>query len=271
MRQLGMLTGWACLALLVACTDASGDVDPANPYANTVVPADESAMTGRVVTQERAGFAGARVAACSDVDCPFSTADDEGFFLHDRMDPLPRRFEIFGQYDQFGSVVFRREFTGGQLVDVGEVVVSATTGPRAEWPKDTGGTVVIADGMLELTAGPDEIRWPLGTVDFDVQAAVVAVEDIPPYNEQPWVGREDGTVGFAIVPFDLLGKAPVEARVLTGVTKPAGTKYDVYHSDPLDGRLELAGTATVDADGVLATDEDCDLRDLTFILFVPRS
>lgn len=263
-----------------ACGDGTAGPGKVDRFGGVVVSPDLAAMAGRIVDFAGEPQAGIRVAACSDVECPFAETDAEGYFLHLDIPAIPRRFEVFGQYDQFGSVAFRREFDPGELVDVGDIVLPRLQGPAVAWDPAEAGSVEVAGGRIELTVEPDEadetgqrpkvLKYPLGTTQFDVQVGRVPGDEIPPFYNQPWAGKEDDTLAFSIVPFDLFALKSVRARVLDGVTKPPGTVYDIYDVDPLTGLLLEAGTATVNQDGVLVTDAASDLRDLTFFMFVPR-
>lgn len=262
------------------CGDGSASVVDVDHFAGVVVAPDLAAMAGRIVDSEGEPVPSIRVAACSKFECPFAETDAGGYFLHLDIPAIPRRLEIFGQYDQYGSVAFRREFDPGELVNVGDITLPLLQGPAAPWDPREAGTIVMADGRIELTVAPDKaddtgkhpkvLEYPFGTTDFDVQAGQVPGEKIPPFYNQPWAGKEADTLAFSIVPFDLFALKAVTARVLKGVTRPAGTVYDIYDVDPLTGLLLPAGTAKVDADGVLVSDKTSDLRDLTFFMFVPQ-
>ncbi|MEZ4267192.1 MAG: hypothetical protein R3F39_12510 [Myxococcota bacterium] len=262
------------------CDDGEVTTGDLDHFAGVVVAPDLAAMAGRILDFAGDPVAGIRVAACSDLECPFAETDAGGYFLHLDIPARPRRFEIFGQYDEFGSLAFRREFDPGELVNVGDVTLPRVQGPPAAWDPREAGTALIAGGRIELTVAPDKadgdgvrpkvLQYPLGTVRFDIQAGRVPGEQIPPFYNQPWVGKEADTLAFSVVPFDLFALKAVKFRVLEGVTKPEGTVYDIYDVDPLDGLLLPAGTATVDADGVLVGDKLSELRDLTFFMFVPQ-
>jgi hypothetical protein len=262
------------------CDDGTATGGEADHFAGVVVAPDLAAMAGRIIDFAGDPVASIRVAACSDLECPFAETDAHGYFLHLDIPASPRRFEIFGQYDEYGSVAFRREFDPGELVNVGDITLPRLQGAAAAWDPREAGTIVMAGGRIELTVAPDKaddtgkrpkvLQYPLGTTRFDIQAGQVPGEKIPPYYNQPWAGKEADTLAFSIVPFDLFALKPVTVRVLDGVTRPAGTVYDIYDVDPLDGLLLPAGTAKVDAAGVLVSDKTSDLRDLTFFMFVPQ-
>lgn len=262
------------------CDDGTATAGDVGHFAGVVVAPDLAAMAGRIVDMAGDPVPAIRVAACSELECPFAETDAGGYFLHLDIPARPRRVEIFGQYDRYGSVVFRRELNPGELVDVGDITLPRVQGPATPWDPREAGTVVIAGGRVELTVAPDKadeagkrpkvLQYPLGTTDFDVQAGQVPGAKIPPFYNQPWAGKEADTLAFSVVPFDLFALKPVKVRVLEGVTKPEGTLYDIYDVDPLNGLLLPAGTAKVDAGGVLVADTTSDLRDLTFFMFVPR-
>lgn len=274
---------WGVLAMaagVAAGCDGSGATAPGEHFAGVEVAADEAALGGRVVDFAGDPVAAVPVMACGDTDCPAVASDERGWFLHQHLAPVPRRLQIAGIYDGYGSVVFRREFDPGALSDTGELVLPRLQGEASPWDPQEAGTVLLAGGRLELSVAPKKadkegvrpevVQYPAETTRFEVQAGRVPGEQLPPFYNQPWRGREEDTLAFSVVPFDLRALAPVTARVLDGVTRPQGTVYDIYQVDPLDGLLLPAGTAKVDAEGVLVADKQSQLRTLTFFMFVPR-
>ena len=135
-----------------------------------------------------------------------------------------------------------------QLAEAGQIAVAShdivavpMVEEAREWTEADGGTVLVAEGALELTAGPDVLDYPLGIAE-EVMAAPVAIEHLPPYDVEPWVGFEEQTLAFHINPVGVEASEGIAFRVL-GEDAPAGAVYDVWSVHDKKGVLELLGVA----------------------------
>lgn len=246
------------------------DAGPADGHTDAAPDPDKApTLTGRLITPDGDAVIGLTTLACGDFDCRYAVTDAQGVFRHDNLDLEPRRFEVLGQVEKFGSVVLRREFTPGLQLDLGDVVLPQLEGAKAAWEPEPGGVAVLLDGDMTLEAAPDTIKYFPGTLEYAVQAAPLAIEHVPDFYNKPWVGAEDDSIALSLAPFDVFTTEPVLLRLRDDRLHAAGAVYEMFHVDPLVGTLEPAGTATVSADGWLVSDPDSELTDLTFMMFVP--
>ena len=98
-------------------------------------------------------------------------------------------------------------------------------------------------------------------------ATRVATEHLPPYDVEPWVGLEEGTLAFHINPVGVECEEDISFRVL-GEAYEQGALFDVWAVHETQGILELLGGASVDADGAISSDAGLPLRALTTLLLI---
>lgn len=291
---------------------AAGDVADgaaADGGAETASPGpDEARLQGRI---QRAGgepIAGqGKVLFCGDRNCLFLDTDDEGGFRRTGVDIVdPRRFEVVGRYDDYGTVVFRRDAEPGSVLDVGTVTAPEPVGEPAAVSADEGGTVTLAGGQLELTFEPGELTYPIGHAQKELQAAPIPMDELPPWSNRPWEGVEDRSLAFSLIPFEIhtaveggpspkaQGKAEtpsecgepdegggdeapdgegadgfVEMRVLEGLNAEPGTSYGVYTVNTYEGCLVRRGTVEVDEEGRLDVGPEHGIQSFTHVVFAP--
>ena len=130
--------------------------------------------------------------------------------------------------------------------------------------------MTLADGALTLTANPGELEYPLG-FDEEIQADRIEGLQLPPYPSRPWGDSVESVFGFVFNPVHIHSSGTLNFEVRADGLGPNGSVWQVWSLEPDMGTLEAAGTATVNADGVLTSDENTQLHHVTTLIFAPMT
>lgn len=228
-------------------------------------------VEGKLVDQAGAPIEGLKVLACTLETCITGETDGSGAYRISELPVEPHKMQILGELEGFATMNYYQDVQAGKAtVPPRDVVMSALESGKHAWPAETGGTAAVADGKLEITAGPNEISYPLGTFVEEVYAAELAPADIPPYDVEPWVGKEAGTYAFHINPIGISSDgAPFDLKVV-GAGAAEGTAYEIWAVGKDDAFLKKVGSATADASGDIVSDEGAGASLLTTVIFVPE-
>lgn len=259
----------------------TGDVAPeSSPDVPTTVacdPATDNAgnpvacVAGRIVDEAGAPVPSLAIGACTLDVCIRGTTNAEGRYVIGRLTVNPQKMLVFGTAKGYAQMIYYQDATAGVLSEAPfDVKVHRLAAPDTAWSAATGGTVAVAGGMLELTADAGALLFPIGAEE-KVTALELDPSELPPYDIEPWAGKEAATRAFIVNPYPLhteAGKpATLTVKGATGVA--AGATYTVYSAHSTQGILEVRGTATADGDGAIVMDAGGTLTDLTTIVVVP--
>ena len=227
-------------------------------------------VAGRIVDEAGAPVPSLAIGACTLDVCIRGTTNAEGRYVIGRLTVNPQKMLVFGTAKGYAQMIYYQDATAGVLSEAPfDVQVHRLAAPDTAWSATTGGTVSLAGGMLELTADADALLYPIGAEE-KVTALEVDPTELPPYDIEPWAGKEAATRAFIVNPYPLhteAGKpATLTVKGATGVT--AGATYTVYSAHTTQGILEAHGTATADGNGAIVL-EGGTLTDLTTLVIVP--
>lgn len=289
---------WLTVALiplvLIGCSseDAAGDgSDQVTAESDVVVGADVEAdaavpggfaavpvpsVSGRIVTTDGEPVVGVKVLCCTMSVCYADETNDEGIYEVGDLSLGPWKLQLLGAAIDAATFVWWQDVTDAADHPANrDIFAVPMEGTAVSWPEDEGGTVVIADGELELSVLPIEgdegpeapLEGPIGW-DDTIRAVKVPTDHLPPYDIEPWTSG-DGTIAFHIDPFKLHGNVPVGLRLLGGDYGSAGDVYDLYSVNLDYATLDLVGQAVVAEDGNLVAADDANLIDLSTLVLVP--
>ncbi len=228
-------------------------------------------VTGRLVDVDGQPLEGLKVSACTSSSCIAGQTGPDGVYKIGGLPVEPHKLEILARIRGYATMIFAQPVAAGVYAEAPrDIVVPALEAAAAAWPPDAGGAVSVAGGMLELSAAAGTLKYPLGTVNKEVYGVEIAASDLPPFDIEPWVGKEAGTRAFILNPFPMRATASVGMRVLGADGVAAGTPYTVYTAGHLDAHLEQAGVATSDGAGSIVLEPGANLTTLTTIIVVPN-
>jgi len=260
----GALAVWACgddggTSAPVACNEGTGD----KPV---------GCVWGKLVDGSGRPLEGVKVSACTDVECLISNSGADGTYDIQGLSVAPHHIEVLGEPKGVFTMVWWQDVYAGEQSRLSRpVVLQPLEGAdKVPWAPATGGRVSVADGQLELEADEGSLKYAPGTLDKSVTAIELDVADIPPYDIEPWKGKEDETRAFVVNPFPLKSSTPVRLKVLGAEGVATGTPYSVYAADPVFGNLEKVGVMSADGSGALVSEPGGSLKDLTTIIIVPN-
>jgi len=258
--------------------DVTTDVTETADVPVTTVPCDPptdsngdpvACVAGRLVDEGGAPVPNLAMGACTLDVCIRSTTNADGRYTIGRLTVNPQKMLVFGAAKGYAQMVYYQDVTAGVLTNAAhDVVLHKLAAPDTDWLAATGGTVLLADGKLELSAAADTLLYPIGAEE-KISAIEIDVADLPPFDIEPWVGHEDATRAFIVNPYPMHTSTPVTLRVLGATGVAAGAKYTVYSAHSVRGVLEEKGVATADGNGAI-TLTDGTLTDLTTLIVVPE-
>lgn len=264
--------GGAAFLVGVACADESAGVVEAVPCAE---PADNrgnplACVGGTLVDESGKPAAGVKVSACTAATCIMGTTGDDGRYAIGSLPVEPHKIEILGAMKGFATVVFFQDIEAGlEGRPPKSVVLHALPDESTAWAPASGGDVSILGGRLELGAGADVLKYPAGTIDKAVQAIEIDISELPPFDVEPWKGKESESMAFILNPFPLKATETIELAI-TGVTAKAGTLFTIYAAHPTTGRMESSGVMMADGEGRLELQPGGSLKSLTTWVIVPN-
>lgn len=289
MKKLGWIVG----AALFGCGDSggegttdaaevadatAGDVGDTSPGDTngpvTCAPAQGgrgekvACVSGAVVDGEGAPIVGIKVSACTTQTCIISPTGADGRYAIQGLPVEPHRMEALGVPKGYMTIEWFQDTTAGVMTEAPHAIVAVPLTGAAQPLPESGGTALLADGTLELTVGADVLVYPIGAEE-EVEAAAVAIEDLPPYDVAPWTGKEAASRAFVVNPFALGVEGELGLKV-KGVGAAAGARYHLYTADHLTGRLDEGGTLVADDAGDLVLQPGATADELTTVVVVPE-
>jgi hypothetical protein len=130
--------------------------------------------------------------------------------------------------------------------------------------------VDLLDGALSLSADPGALRYPGGTADEEVGVIELRIEELPPSEREPWIGREEQSFAFLFTPISLQADAPITLRFTPPNPLMPGAVYRIWTVDKVLAELIDSGTATVGVGGDIATESDANLDRVGMLFLVPE-
>lgn len=264
----------ACV-VVVGCGDSGGGepvvsvpCEPAadergNPYA-CIAGALES-PTGEPVV-------GVRVSACTLETCIIGQTATDGSYLVQRLPVEPHKVEILGAAKGYMTLAFYQDVKPGELARATHtVVLPRVTNAAVSWTAAAGGSATVAGGKLVLQAKAGILRYPIGTpeVEMLVEAVEVPLDELVPYDVEPWAGKESASMAFLLNPFPLTAAESIGLTV-KGVGAPANKLFTLYAANATTGELDEAGVLMADASGDLVLQSGASLTHLTTLVVVPN-
>lgn len=269
--KLGTSSLGALLITFGGCGDESspgtvmgGPCQPASGGRGEAV----ACVGGALVDPSGAPVVGVKVSACTSTTCVIGPTDEDGRYDIQGLPVAPHKIEILGVPKGFMTMVFFQDTTAGEMAVAGrDIQLVPLTGAAAPLP-ESGGSAVLAGGRLELTAGPDALIYPIGAAE-EIEAAAVDIADLPPFDIEPWRGKEKQSFAFVVNPF-AMGVEGDLGLVVKGAGAAPGTPYRIYTAHHITARLEEGGMLVADERGDLVLQPGASIEDLTTVVIVPN-
>jgi len=270
MMRAGRWLGAAAMAL-VGCGDEAGpgvvNGGPCEPAAGGRGGA-VACVGGALVDPDGEPVIGVKVSACTLTTCIIGPTDEDGRYNIQGLPVEPHKIEILGVPKGFMTMVFFQDTLPGEMAVAPRTVqLVPLTGAATPLP-ESGGSAVLAGGKLELMAGPDALVYPIGAPE-EIEVAAIDVADLPPFDIEPWRGKEEESFAFVVSPFALGVEGDIEL-VVKGAGAAPGTPYRIYTAHHITARLEEGGMLVADAEGDLVLQPGASLEDLTTVVIVPN-
>jgi hypothetical protein len=226
-------------------------------------------MQGRFVGVNGEAVGLAYVLVCDVGSCTSGQLDPNGYFLMEALEVGPYKVQVLADDLGYMNLEYPLLVEENTLATPGQdIVMVARADDPVVWDVALGGTVKVADGALELSAGPGELAFPLG-IKKEVWAAPVAVEHLQPFGvTPPWADNPESVVAFHINP---LGTATTGATFNFSIHVEGlknGTAYAAWSVDVDTGMLELVGSAVANSVGQIVSGADLQLLELTTLILV---
>lgn len=262
------------LAALGACGDGGSD-SPASVPCDP--PADDrgqpfACIGGALTSQGGEPVAGVRISACTLETCIVGQTGADGTYTVQRLPVTPHKVEVLGVAKGYMTVAYYQDVLPGELARPERaVVLPRTTNAGVSWTAAAGGTATVADGKLVLSARPNTLLYPIGTPEEEmlVEAVQVSLDELVPYDSEPWKGKESKSLAFILNPFPLKASESVGLTV-KGVGAAANSLFTVYAADATTGELVQSGILAADASGDLVLQPGASLKTLTTLVIVPN-
>ncbi len=241
-------------------------------YEGLELPADVGAVAGRIINAEGEPIAGLPILCCSLQICLTGATDGDGvYFITDIDADDSYKMQVTDRNGTYTSLIYYQAIVGGELSLLdGDLVLPNIRSDLVAWAAESGGSVTLANGALTLIANPEELEYPLG-FDEEIQADRIEGLQLPPYPSTPWGEAVESVFGFVFNPVHIHSSGALSFEVRDDGVGPNGSVWQVWSLEPDMGILEEVGTATVNADGVLVSDENTQLHHVTTIIFAPMA
>ena len=224
----------------------------------------KGSVTGKITDTDAVALEGVMVLACDDDSCITAKTDAGGLYTIGL--PLGwRKMQLMGTAKGKMNMLYYQNVEGTEPTAVSRdlVLVDMPTEDAAALPKEGGGTAVLVGGELKITAADGVAVYPIGSVE-EVYASKSAAAHLPPYDQDdPWLGKEDGTFAFHINPLPV-GVSEEGQTFDFSVTGGAGD-YVAYYVNSHYGTLHEIGQVSADADGNITG----TVPELTTLILVP--
>lgn len=266
-----VVAGLGMAAIGAACSDEPVDAAPVDCDPG-VGGKPVGCVFGKLVDPSGKALAGIKVSACTDVECLRADTTADGTYNIQGLKVGAHHIEVLGEPKGVMTMVWWQDVPAGVQSRLKDSVVlqplsASTTTP---WAPADGGKVTLAEGRLELEAAAGTLSYAAGTTDKSVRALEIDIDELPPYDVEPWKGKEAKSVAFIVNPFPLKASQAVKLKVLGQAGVATGTPYTIYAADPVWGTLKVVGLATADGSGALVSEPGGSLTSLTTIVVVPN-
>jgi len=245
------------------------ETPPGDKLSGVEVPAGEAATAGRLVDTTGAPVEGVRVLCCSSETCLIDSTDADGVYLHIGIDPTHRyKMQVTDTEGRYSDLLYYQPYAVDTLSTMEtDVIVHPLSAELIDWPADTGGQVSLAGGELSLTAEPGALDYPLGKPKT-LQAERVPVDQLPPYSPAPW-GDTPGALAYVFTPATVEITTPAALEITLTEPLEEGASYAIWNADSHTGDMVAAGTATVNAEGVLVAEDTSEITYFSTLVLFP--
>ena len=261
-----------CLSSSCACNEETAEwVCDSDCSGGMCVPAPTGQLSGRVVDAQGEPAPGLKMICCTDNMCINAETDDNGVYLFTNVFVEPTKIQILAASETILDILYFQNVVADVTSTLSkDVVLFTTQEPYAPWPVTSGGSVSLAGGLLELTADPDTLKYPLGTQIEELRAQAINVADLPPFDALPWEGSENDSFAFLMDPLHIEASETVQMRVATNGQFNEGTIFQIWavHSDK--ATLVDSGEAIVDADGFIVSTDGVSITHLSMLILAPK-
>jgi hypothetical protein len=252
----------------ISAEDGNPEPAPEELERSTFPPGSTS---GRIVNAAGEGLDGIIILSCTTSICVSGETKANGEYYFEQIDPEPQKMQSTDVTGAYMSMLFYQEVVSGEHRQlIRDVVMPERVTEIVAWPEGKEGEILLAGGALSLTVAPGALDYPLGFFDETLRAEAVPEAQLPPFDVEPWTGKEEGTLAFVFYPLHIVSEPAATIQVLQGVTAPEGSQFTLWSVDPDSSRLESVGTASVGSDGVLSSHTDSKLKNLSLIVFIPE-
>jgi len=271
-----MMRALVVLGVVVASGLGCGDDGASTPEVVACDPGTGGkpvgCVYGALVDDAGKPVVGAKVSACTDKECIITNTTDAGVYNIQGLTVEAHRIDVLGEPKGVVTMIWWMPVTEGVQSRLAHPVVvhdldRVTKVPLA--PAE-GGTVLLADGQLELSAEPDTLKYPIGTVDKSIGAIEVDIDELPPFDLTPWKGKESRSRAFIFNPFPMKSTTSAHLRVFGEERAAVNATYTVYSANYTFGHLDEVGLMRADGSGALVSESGGALKDLTTIIIVPN-
>jgi hypothetical protein len=255
----------------VGAGGAGGEGGEGGAGIRNMPPPPEGAITGRIVNEEGRALADMRVLCCSHSICYTESTDADGQYL---IGGIPvddvYKMQAADPTQEYSGLYYYQEIRADEVSELPrDVILPRRESEPVEWLKETGGAVTLAGGALELVAAADSLDYPIGLEEM-ISGDRIPGTILPPYTAEPWAGRSEQLITFTFNPSPISSMAPVQLRVTADDVGVEGSVWTIYSINPDSAAPDVVGTATVNGDGVLVSDEDAMLLNMLTIILAPR-
>jgi len=225
----------------------------------------EGHLEGRIQTADGEPVPNIDILCCSPSTCLIYTTDETGSYTYTDISIGPRKMRTFDPSERYRSALWHQVVAEEETTGLRRPVVMFEGQARAEWDERT---IVVADGRLELTA--PESGMIFSTDDHSFAGREVTPEQFSPPDVDPWGNDSTGVIAFLFEPAHVHAEGAIQVVVKLGDPEQVGAFYDVWTLDDSSAAASKVGQATVNAEGDLVTDADCQVHALEALAFVPQ-
>jgi hypothetical protein len=230
-------------------------------------PPPEGAIEGQIVDQQQQPLEGISLLCCTPAECVVGQSNAQGMYRFGQLSVEPRKVLMLDPAEELMDSLFYQQVIVDQTTTLTRPAVMHERGSDPlPW---TGGTIVLADGSLELTAAQDSLDYGRG-ITAEIAALRIDLEDLPPVSPEPWRDAMTGGFAYLITPVGIHASEAVQLRVLSGHGAAVGAAFALWAVDGKLATATRAGTATVTDDNVLTLAAEGELTDLGALILVPE-
>jgi hypothetical protein len=220
-------------------------------------------VRGRLISADGHALGGVEVLACQATTCFYGDTNDAGWFefvIEPPADVALKTHANLAAVPRMAAVLVPVDIVDDALVELGDVYVpELPEGVVLEQASEDVEVCVLGDG-LELSLRSADLTPAIGEFLYDVAAARIPPEHVPPYSELE--GSQVLAV-YALHPFAATSTSPIGVRV--AVDAPDGTEVELRTLSHLDGNVEEVVSAVVEG-GEAVTAPGVGITRLTYLI-----